>query len=726
MHDSRQKTILIADDDPSSMLLAEAALIDAGYRVTIAAGGGEAIRQFGEERPDCLVLDVMMPDLSGYEVCRVVRSRPEGRHLPILMLTSLSDHASISESYSSGASDFAQKGLHPRLLVERVRFLLRDRGLQDELITSQSRLELAQRIARVGYWELGLDGRSLGASPLVAEILGREPDERTGYGALLALLPAEDRTDTEQAFRVCACGGGGFTRDHRISPPGREPVHLHQEAQLIHANRAGSEGVILVTLQDVTRLHRAEDTARTLMYTDPATRLFNRRYFAESIARALEHPGGDGVTAVVAVRVHNLDRAVAAHGEGFGNALLTAVATRIQQAISEQTAASNGRQTLSAPAVARIAGDELGIVLCDGRTAERIAEVMAIMLNSVSRPLICLGIEYVPAASAGIAVAAHDGSDADDLISYAHIAANQVGDVGGYSFFSQQLQSQSRRRLSLETDLRLAVEHDQLEIAYQPRVTIATRNLVAVEALLRWPHPQLGSVSPAEFIPIAEQIGLIRDIGRWVLDRACRQMACWRARGLANFRVAVNLAPGQLDEPNLLAMVHSALARHSLPAEALELELTESCVVAAREETRAQLDALRATGVTIALDDFGTGYTSLPQIRRLPVDCLKLDRSLIADLRLDRGAQGIVAAVFAMARILGVRSCAEGLQDGETLQMLRDLGCDEAQGYYVSRALNPSAIEAWLANGGATKLMPSGPRGADDPAATPREDVAAG
>ncbi|HSG65595.1 MAG TPA: response regulator, partial [Gammaproteobacteria bacterium] len=196
MHDSRQKTILIADDDPSSMLLAEAALIDAGYRVTIAAGGGEAIRQFGEERPDCLVLDVMMPDLSGYEVCRVVRSRPEGRHLPILMLTSLSDHASISESYSSGASDFAQKGLHPRLLVERVRFLLRDRGLQDELITSQSRLELAQRIARVGYWELGLDGRSLGASPLVAEILGREPDGRTGYGALLALLPAEDRTDT--------------------------------------------------------------------------------------------------------------------------------------------------------------------------------------------------------------------------------------------------------------------------------------------------------------------------------------------------------------------------------------------------------------------------------------------------------------------------------------------------------------------------------------------------
>jgi len=726
MRDNRQKTILIADDDPSSMLLAEAALIDAGYRVTIAAGGGEAIRQFGNERPDCLVLDVMMPDLSGYEVCRVVRSRPEGRRVPILMLTSLSDHASISESYSSGASDFAQKGLHPRLLVERVRFLLRDRGLQDELITSQSRLELAQRIARVGYWELSLDGRSLTSSPLVAEILRVDAGALAGYDSLLALLADDDRSGTQQAFRACARGDGGFARDHRLSLPGLEPVYLHQEAQLIHPSGENSEPVVLVTLQDVTRLQRAEDAARTLRYTDAETRLFNLQYFAESIARAIEKPSGGGVTAVVTVRVHNLDRAVAAHGEGFGNALLAAIATRIQEAVGGLSAAGNSGRLPAAAEVARIAGDELGVLLCDAPAAARIAEAMAVMLNSVSRPLTCLGIEYVAAASAGIAVAAHDGTDAEDLISHAHIAANQVGDVGGYSFFSEQLQTQSRRRLSLEADLRLAVERDQLDLAYQPRVSIVTQDLVALESLLRWQHPRLGSVSPAEFVPIAEQIGLIHDIGRWVLDRACEQTARWRASGLRGFRIAVNLSPRQLDEPDLSAMVHSALARHALPAEALELEITETCVVAAAEGARAQLDALRAAGVKIALDDFGTGYSSLAQLRRLPVDCLKLDRSLIADLRLDRGAQGIVAAVFAMARILGVRSCAEGLQDGETLLMLRDLGCDEAQGYYISRALSPSAFEAWLASGGAADLAASVRAGESDTTPVSSEDVAAG
>jgi PAS domain S-box-containing protein len=701
----KEKTILIADDDPSSTLLAEAALADAGFRVLVANGGEEALRQFEAHRPDCLVLDVMMPDLSGFDVCRRVRARPDGRRVPILMLTNLSDHASISESYNVGASDFTQKDKHPRLLVERVRFLLRDRDLEDELVTSQARLEQAQRIARVGHWELGVDGTSLAVSPLVGELFGLTSGKLASYADFLARLAPEDAAETRAAFRACAEAGIEYSRDHRMEDCSGSAVVLHQQAQRLPRSGESGGPVILVTLQDITRLQRAEDTARTLMYTDVATRLPNRRYFAESIEVALSGPEGGEHTVVIAVRVQNLDRAVAAHGEGFGNALLASVAKRIVDAITIFAATRFVRDDAVIPTVARIAGDELGILLKGGPLVAQMATATASMLSVVSRPLVCLGIEYVPVASAGIAVAAHDGTDADSLISYAHIAANQSADVGGYSFYSEQLQTLSRRRLSLESDLRLAVERDQLDLVFQPRVMLAGHRLVSVEALLRWQHPELGSVSPAEFIPIAEQSALIGDIGRWVLARACEQLTRWRAAGLSGFGVAVNLSPRQLADKDLPRAVHAALVHARLPAQALELEITETCVVAAGEDARRRLDELRASGVQVALDDFGTGYSSLGQIRRLPVDCLKLDRSLIADLRLDRGAQGIVAAVFAMARTLGVRSCAEGVGDAETLRMLTDLGCDEVQGYYVCKPLDAAALATWIGRGGADSLL---------------------
>jgi len=707
MHASKRQTILIADDDPSSTLLAEVALEDAGYRVLVANGGAEALEQFERERPDCLVLDVMMPGMSGFDVCRAVRARPDGRRMPILMLTNLSDHASISESYNAGASDFTQKGRSPRLLVERVRFLLRDRALEVNLVASQSRLEQAQRIARVGHWELSRAGESLSVSPLIAELLGRDPQALTRYEDFLVLLPREEAVRLRQAFAVCASGAGGFACDHRLDGPEGEPVFLHQEAQLTSPEGDGEAGVVLVTLQDVTRLQRAEDTAQRLLYTDVMTRLPNRRFYEERVAAAIATPNGLATTTVVAVRIQNLDRAVAAHGEGFGSALLMAVSRRIAGALAPlaETTSPGGVGIIDEIVVARIAGDELGVLLCGTVGTERIAASTAVMLQSIARPIECLGIEYVPVASAGIALAAVDGSDPEALVLHAHIAANQVADVGGYCFYSEELQTKARRRLTLESDLRLAIERGQLHLVYQPRVHLADRTVAAVEALVRWDHPQLGAVSPAEFVPIAEQSGMVGELGRWVLESACEQLAHWRIAGLHGFRMAVNLSPKQLADTELATLVHGALTHCGLPANALELEVTETCIITADEQARITLDTLRATGVQVALDDFGTGYSSLGQIRRLPVDCLKLDRSLVADLRLDRGTQGVVAGVLAIARALGVRSCAEGVEDAATLRMLKELDCDEVQGYFFAAPLLPAAFEDWLSRGGASRVI---------------------
>jgi predicted signal transduction protein with EAL and GGDEF domain/DNA-binding response OmpR family regulator len=705
------RTILIADDDPSSTLLAEAALAEAGYRVLIANGGHDALRQLEASRPDCIVLDVMMPDLSGFEVCRRVRARPDGARVPILMLTNLSDHASISESYNAGASDFTQKGRNPRLLVERVRFLLRDRHLEDELITNQLRLQHAQRIARVAHWELSPQGASLSVAPLVGEILSVESSALKHYEDFLGLLAREEASPTRAAFRLCAAGGGSYARDHRLDGPNGQVAFLHQEAELLYPRGDTSEGVVLVTLQDITRLQRAEDTARTLLYTDAATGLPNRLHFAESIAAALALPAGHANTSAIALRIQNLDRAAAAHGEGFSHALVAAVAECARRVLGSACGSMQ-------PAIARLSGDELGIMLRGAMTAERIGSVMLALLAAIARPIECLGIEYVPVASAGIAMATHDGTEAADLIANAHVAANQAADVGGFSFYSEHLQARSRRHLSLESDLRVAIERRQLDLVYQPRILLADCSVAGVEALMRWQHPRVGSVSPAEFIPIAEQAGIINELGNWALQRACGQLASWRSRSLGDFRMAINLSARQLAEPDLPRRVHEALINNGLPAKAVELELTETCVISADVETKARLASLRAMGLHVALDDFGTGYSSLGQIRRLPVDCLKLDRSLIADLRLDRGAQGIVAAVFAIARTLGLRSCAEGVEDAATLEILQGFGCDEAQGYYIAKPLTADGFETWMGQGAARNLRrPSSASGQRDSSA---------
>jgi DNA-binding response OmpR family regulator len=288
MNQPSNNVILIADDDPSQLMLSEAALAGAGYIVHTVADGEEAVQKFGEVNPDCVVLDVNMPKLSGIEACRAIRAKAGSRPLPILMLTGRNVLPAITDAYGAGANDFAQKGMNPRLLVERVRFLLRDRNLREELRSSQSKLLLAQRIARVGHWEVGFDGRSLHVSPMVAELLGVEPVHLGRYEDFVALLDPAEQEVVRAAFVTCATGNGGFGFDHRIRTSDGNVIALHQEAELIGGP---DDRVIIVTLQDLTRLHRAEETVRLLSYFDTVTGLPNRRHLAEQVAHCLTEPG---------------------------------------------------------------------------------------------------------------------------------------------------------------------------------------------------------------------------------------------------------------------------------------------------------------------------------------------------------------------------------------------------------------------------------------------------
>ena len=708
MSNPRSATILMADDDPVQVMLAEAALAGAGFIVQSVGDGADAVEQCDQLKPDVVILDVNMPRMSGIDACRTIRERAGGRPLPILMLTGRNDLSAISEAFAAGASDFAQKGINPRLLVERVRFLMRDRDLQEELRTSRSKLLLAQRIARVGHWELAPTGRTLHVSPMLGEILEVDPGSLKSFEDFVRMLDKSEHFPLRQAFLACATGEGRCSFDYNLRTLAGTVICVHLEAELVGEAGQPGDGIVIVTLQDLTRLHRAEEAVRTLSYSDPATGLPNRRRLSDQIAAALQDATGIVAAGVVAFRIHNLDHVLQAQGLEAANELVARVAGRLESELATISDGATVPWRASSAAVCRTAEAELAMYLRSRVSAEHLVQLAQAVLQSLARSVPGDEAAYLPGISAGIAFAGPDPLDTEQLLQRAHAAAEQAAAPWSLETFSLLPQARSRRRLKLESVLRGAVERGEISLVFQPRVAIDDYELMGVECLARLEHPDLGAVEPDEFIPVAESAGLIGGIGRWVLGEACRQLAVWRKEYERDFFVSVNLSTHQLREPGLVDAVRESLETHGLPPSALELEITESSVVELPAATRRTLEALRGMGVRVALDDFGTVYSSFSQVRKLQFDSMKLDRSLMADLYTDLGAQGVTTAVISMARTMRVRSVAVGIEDADTLEMVRALGCDEVQGKYVSAPLNPRQFESWLEDGGALALVRQG------------------
>jgi EAL domain-containing protein (putative c-di-GMP-specific phosphodiesterase class I)/DNA-binding response OmpR family regulator/GGDEF domain-containing protein len=704
MSEDRSTTILMADDDPAHLVLAEAALAGAGFMVHTVADGEDAVAQFNDVKPDCVILDVNMPRMSGIEACQRIRQLAGTQLLPILMLTGRNDLPAISDAFKAGASDFAQKGINPRLLVERVRFLLRDLETQEELRASRSKLLLAQRIARVGHWELGTNGRTLHVSPMVGEILGIDTASLQKFEDFLKLLEPAQQDEVRRAFVTCATGNGRFSFDHSLRSGQGDPVWVHQEAELIQGGGPAHEGTVIVTLQDLTRLHRAEEAVRQLSYFDPASGLPNRQYLSEAATSVLQDPEGAAATAIATFRIHDFDRIVQAEGREFANRLLAQVATLLEHEHSNVSQGGTITWRTSPVSVCRSAESELAMLLRSRVSPSHLLGVVRTMLVSVCTQLRQDGTGYVPAISTGIAFADADATTAEQLLQNAHTASRQATVPRSCEVFSRQSQARVRRRLQLEAALRGALERRELSLTYQPRVATDTFKLTGVECRLHWQHPQLGAIAPDEFLPIAEAAGLSHEMMRWTLDEACRHLSGWRKFYEREFFVSVGISSIQLRDPEFAATVLATLECHELPASALELELRESSVFDAPAEERAVLNELRRSGIGIAIDGLGTGYSSLLQVRKFQFDCMKLDRTLMADLYTDVGAQGVAAAIIAMARGMRVRSVAEGIEDSAQVQMLSALGCDELQGTCISPPLRTRDFEAWLEDGGARDL----------------------
>ena len=467
------------------------------------------------------------------------------------------------------------------------------------------------------------------------------------------------------------------------------------------------DGRIQATARDITERIEAERRIRNLAYYDSLTQLPNRERFREQIDVALDRAKrSEHVLALLFLDVDRFKQVNDSLGHSMGDELLMQVADRLRSAVRGSDTVARGSTDPDAEAegadresaVSRLGGDEFTILLQDLEHAQDAARVARRVLHLLSRPFLIGDREIFVGASVGIAVWPEDGVCAEVLLRSADVAMYHAKGQGGnaYAYFNATMNATSTRRLTLESELRHALERDELHVEYQPMRDVRSGRVSAAEALLRWTNSEGRRIGPDEFIPIAEETGMIVEIGEWVLRRACAQAVAWREAGYGAIRISVNVAVDQLRDLGFVNVVEQALLDTGLSADQLELEITESSILDESAHIVASIAALTDLGVAFALDDFGTGYSSLSALQRFPIERLKIDRSFVAGIGDSESDEALTSAIVALARRLDQRVVAEGVETEEQARVLTELGCDELQGYLFSRPLPAEAFVAFL------------------------------
>jgi diguanylate cyclase (GGDEF)-like protein len=436
------------------------------------------------------------------------------------------------------------------------------------------------------------------------------------------------------------------------------------------ANRAMANGGWVATHEDISERTRAEERIRHMARHDSLTGLPNRAAFRDEMEQALKRARRGQMLATMCLDLDHFKNVNDTLGHLVGDKLLCAVAARLKDVVRETDT------------IARLGGDEFAVLQVGLDKPEAASSFAQRIITAINQPYDLEGHQVVVSTSVGIAIAPNDGSTTEQLLRNADMALYRAKSDGRsmFRYFEAEMDQQLQARRSLEIDLRNAVQNGEFQLVYQPQVDAITEEITGCEALLRWHSPSRGTVSPGEFIPLAEEIGLIVPIGDWVLKQACCEAAGW-PKGV---RVAVNLSPAQFKSRSVMQSVINALAVSGLAANRLELEITESVLLHDNEATLATLHQLRSFGIKISMDDFGTGYSSLSYLRSFPFDKIKIDRSFIKDISDKGDCAAIVKAVAGLGKGLGIATTAEGVETIEQLRQVRNEGCTEVQGYYFS------------------------------------------
>ncbi|MCC6246723.1 MAG: EAL domain-containing protein [Rubrivivax sp.] len=451
----------------------------------------------------------------------------------------------------------------------------------------------------------------------------------------------------------------------------------------------------------INELQQNQEQIRRLAYYDPLTGLPNRVLFVEQLERALaQATRHQRRLAVMFVDLDNFKRVNDTLGHRAGDELLCKASSRLAATLrtADGLARPGGDAAPVQHNIARLGGDEFIVLLTDVQRPEHVATVAQRMVQTLAEPIVVQGTEVFVGGSVGVASFPEDGVDIDTLLMNADTAMYRAKAAGrgGFQLYDRSMNARALDRLHMETRLRRALERDEFVLHYQPRVDVVSGRIVGAEALIRWQDPERGLLPPAEFIPLVEDAGLVIPIGEWAIQTVCRQSAAWQAAGLQPVPVAVNLASTHLRERGLPARVARSLAEHGVQAGCLEIEVTESILLADPELSVQIAQELAAMGVKLSIDDFGTGYSSMGYLKKLPIAALKIDRSFVRDLETDPDDAAIVSAIVALAHSLKLKVVAEGVETPAQLAFLQSVRCDEYQGFLTSRAIGVAEFERLL------------------------------
>lgn len=692
---SRQNRVLIVDDNEMNRDMLARRLERKGYFVTVAASAHELMERIKKDAIDLVLLDIEMPEVSGLEGLKMIRELYSAIELPVIMVTARNQSEDIVKALGMGANDYLTKPIDFAVALARIGTQLSHKRAQEGLKESEERYALAARGANDGLWDWNLATNVVYFSDRWMAMLGFQGGELTDK-------PEEwfDRIHSADQERV------------------KEEVSAHQNGGTPH-------------LESVHRIRHKDGTFRWMLcrglairdaagkpvrmagsqtditegkVSDPLTGLPNRLLFLDRLDRLMKHTKRhtERTFAVLFLDLDAFKMINDSLGHLIGDQLLLGVAKRLEGCLrATDTVARLAQDSQENFTLARMGGDEFTVLLDDLKDpsdADRAAErIMA----GLSAPFELEGKEVFTSASIGIAMGNPSYQHAEDIMRDADTAMYRAKSLGKarYEVFNADMRASVMARLELETDLRRAIERNEFRNFYQPIVSLETGELTGFEALLRWQHPTRGLLGPKEFISVAEDTGLIRELGWWSLREACSRISEWKSQLGADrdLTVSVNLSIKQFMQPNLVENIGHLLKELKLNPQLLKLEITESTVMEDPSAAIHMLQDMKSLGIRLAIDDFGTGYSSLSYLHRFPLDTLKIDRSFISGSSSGENGMEIARTIMPLAKNLRLDVVAEGVETAEQVQELKKLDCKYAQGFYFSKPLSRDEAEALLA-----------------------------
>ena len=687
---SRPSRLLIVDDNEMNRDMLARRLARKGYVIGLAESAKDLRPRVKEDGIDLVLLDIEMPEVTGLDALQALRDSYSPTDLPIIMVTAKNQSDDIVKALEMGANDYLTKPIDFPVALARISTQLAHKKAQEALKESEERYALAARGANDGLWDWNLMTGDVYFSPRWKAMLGfgeREIDDRLEewFGRI-------HDADRERVKEEIAAHQRGLT------------PHFESEHRLLHKD-GGFRWMLSrgLAVHDSTgkasRMAGSQTDITERKVSDPLTGLPNRLLFIDRLGRLIKHSKRrkDHLFAVLFLDLDAFKMINDSLGHLAGDQLLVGVATRLEKCLRSSDTVARLGETFT---VARLGGDEFTILLDDLKEptdADRAAERL---MKALAPPFLLAGKEVFTSISIGIALSNTAYDQPEDMLRDADTAMYRAKSLGKarYEVFDADMRASVIARLQLETDMRRALERNEFRNFYQPIVSLDSGRIVGFEALMRWQHPTRGMIGPEEFIFVAEETGLIRELGWWSLREACRQMTNWRARSGSYFdlTISVNLSAKQLLQQHLVAEMKKLLSETGLPAEALKLEITESAVMADPAAAVEMLQQIKSLGVRLAIDDFGTGYSSLSYLHRFPLDTLKIDRSFISGDGENSGSMEIARTIMPMAKNLRLDVVAEGVETLEQVALLKRLQCKYAQGYFFSRPLAPENVPSLL------------------------------